>query len=96
VLTPAPSTQAELEDQILHLLSTATGSLLDNVELINTLDQSKTTWEEVNESLKIAEDTSRKIEAASQQYRPCSVRASILYFVLNDLSGEGTLWGSAS
>lgn len=80
-------TQVELEDQILYMLSTATGSLLDNVELINTLDQSKTTWEEVNESLKVAEETSKKIEAASQQYRPCSVRAAVLYFVLNDLAG---------
>ncbi|GIM07381.1 hypothetical protein Vretimale_11536 [Volvox reticuliferus] len=79
-------TQAELEDTILHLLSTATGSLLDNVTLINTLDQSKTTWEEVNASLLVAEETQKKIEAASQQYRPCSVRASVLYFVLNDLS----------
>lgn len=34
----------------------------------------------------VAEETSRKIEAASQQYRPCSIRASVLYFVLNDLS----------
>ena len=48
-------TQAELEDTILHLLSTATGSLLDNVTLINTLDQSKTTWEEVNASLLVRE-----------------------------------------
>jgi len=39
--------QAELEDQILQMLADATGSLLDNVELINTLDASKTTWEEV-------------------------------------------------
>lgn len=31
-------TQAELEDQILFMLSTAQGSLLDNVELIDTLD----------------------------------------------------------
>eukprot|EP00798_Chlamydomonas_sp_ICE-L_P021926 gene21926-28972_t len=79
-------TQADLEDQILFLLSTSTGSLLDNIELIDTLDSSKTTWEEVNVSLKIAEETGVKIEAASQLYRPCSVRASILYFVLNDLS----------
>jgi len=79
-------TQSELEDQILYLLSTATGSLLDNVDLINTLDQSKTTWEEVNQMLQVAEETSKKIEVASQQYRPCSVRASVLYFVLNDLS----------
>ena len=43
--------QAELEDKILFLLSTATGSLLDNVTLISTLDASKTTWETVNKSL---------------------------------------------
>ncbi|KAJ9531884.1 hypothetical protein QJQ45_022007, partial [Haematococcus lacustris] len=79
-------TQADLEDTILALLSSATGSLLDNVQLINTLDASKTTWEEVNISLKVAEENSRKIEAASQAYRPCSVRASVLYFVLNDLA----------
>lgn len=46
-----PFLQAELEDKILFLLSTATGSLLDNVTLINTLDASKTTWETVNKSL---------------------------------------------
>ncbi|GFH10191.1 dynein-1, subspecies f, partial [Haematococcus lacustris] len=34
----------------------------------------------------VAEENSRKIEAASQAYRPCSVRASVLYFVLNDLA----------
>lgn len=79
-------TQAELEDQILHLLSTAEGSLLDNVELIDTLDKSKTIWEEVNESLKVAEVTAKEIEAASQQYRPISIRAATLYFVLYDLS----------
>ena len=45
------SLQAELEDKILFLLSTATGSLLDNVTLISTLDASKTTWETVNKSL---------------------------------------------
>lgn len=81
-------TQLQLEDTVLHLLSTATGSLLDNIELINTLDQSKTTWEEVNESLRVAEETTRQIEVASAQYRPCSTRAAILYFVLNDLAGE--------
>lgn len=45
--------QAELEDTILALLSAAEGSLLDNTQLINTLDASKTTWEEVNQSLKV-------------------------------------------
>ena len=79
-------TQSELEDKILYMLSTAEGSLLDNVDLINTLDDSKTTWEEVSESLKIAEKTSEEIRVASQEYRPCSIRAAILYFVLYDLA----------
>jgi len=37
----------------LQLLSSATGSLLDNIQLINTLDASKTTWEQVNQSLQV-------------------------------------------
>ena len=45
--------QAELEDEILQLLSSATGNLLDNVQLINTLNASKTTWEQVNQSLQV-------------------------------------------
>lgn len=78
--------QAELEDTILYMLSTATGSLLDNIELIDTLDTSKTTWEEVNESLIVAEETSKQIDAASEAYRPCANRASTLYFVLKNLA----------
>jgi len=79
-------TQAELEDLILEKLGEATGSLLDNVELINTLDSSKTTWEEVKAMLKRAERTSAEIEVASQEYAGVAQRASLLYFVLNDLS----------
>jgi len=79
-------TQAELEDEILDLLSNATGSLLDNIVLIQTLDSSKTTWEEVNDMLRKAEVTQKEIEEASQEYSPVALRASILYFVLNDLT----------
>eukprot|EP00879_Flechtneria_rotunda_P005109 GHRR01005390.1.p1 GENE.GHRR01005390.1~~GHRR01005390.1.p1 ORF type:complete len:1589 (+),score=542.70 GHRR01005390.1:1679-6445(+) len=85
-------TQVELEDTILQLLATARGSMLDNIELINTLDQSKTTWEEVNESLRVAEETTKQLQAAAGQYRPCSVRAAILYFVLNDLAGVDPMY----
>lgn len=79
-------TQAELEDEILNLLSNATGSLLDNIALIQTLDNSKNTWSEVNSMLRTAEKTSQEIEAASQEYVPVALRASLLYFVLNDLT----------
>ena len=45
--------QADLEDQILKMLSSATGSLLDNIELINALDASKATFETVTQSLMV-------------------------------------------
>ena len=85
-------TIAELEDTLLDLLSNARGSLLDNVELINTLNESKVTSDTVTESLKIAEKTGKKIEEASSLYRPCSVRAAILYFVLYDLANVDPMY----
>ena len=85
-------TIAELEDQLLDLLSNATGSLLDNIEIINTLNDSKITSDEVTESLAVAEKTGKKIESASALYRPCSVRAAILYFVLYDLAAVDPMY----
>lgn len=41
---------------------------------------------QVNESLKVAEETAKKIETAAAAYKPCAVRASALYFVLNELA----------
>ncbi|XP_048588102.1 dynein axonemal heavy chain 2 isoform X2 [Nematostella vectensis] len=75
----------ELEDEILRLLQTAQGSLLDDEQLVNTLNSSKTTSQEVAEQLTVSEQTEIKIDAAREGYRPCAQRASILFFVLNDM-----------
>ncbi|KAJ3224818.1 Dynein heavy chain 2, axonemal [Clydaea vesicula] len=81
----------ELEDEILYLLSTgcinlAQGSLLDDAKLVNTLQSSKSTAEEVTQQLVVSEQTEKRIDTAREAYRPCAQRASILYFVLNDLA----------
>jgi dynein heavy chain len=39
--------QVKCEDDILRMLATAEGNMLDNIELIATLDTSKETWEKV-------------------------------------------------
>uniref|UniRef100_A0A8C3P4G2 Dynein axonemal heavy chain 2 n=1 Tax=Chrysemys picta bellii TaxID=8478 RepID=A0A8C3P4G2_CHRPI len=75
----------ELEDEILRLLNEATGSLLDDVQLVNTLQTSKVTANEVTEQLETSETTEIKIDTAREAYRPCAQRASILFFVLNDM-----------
>jgi len=77
---------SELEDLILDLLSRASGSLLDNIELIDSLTRSKNTSEEVTASLKVAETTGVEIENAAAAYAPVAKRATILYFTLYNLA----------
>ena len=79
-------TLVDLENKILYLLSSAKGSLLDDASLVDTLQSSKVTSEEVGESLKIAEATQEQIALARESYRPCAIRSSILYFVVSDLT----------
>ncbi|KAF3697610.1 Dynein heavy chain 2, axonemal Axonemal beta dynein heavy chain 2 Ciliary dynein heavy chain 2 [Channa argus] len=75
----------ELEDEILRLLNETTGSLLDDVQLVNTLQTSRVTSTEVSEQLESSEQTEIKIDLAREAYRPCAQRASILFFILNDM-----------
>eukprot|EP00753_Platysulcus_tardus_P011845 PLAT3317.25.p1 GENE.PLAT3317.25~~PLAT3317.25.p1 ORF type:complete len:2725 (+),score=1732.12 PLAT3317.25:536-8176(+) len=77
---------SELESEILRLLSSATGSLLEDEELVNALQSSKVISEEVIKQLVVSEETERKIDELRNSYRPVSRRASILFFVLNDMS----------
>lgn len=67
-------------------MSVASGSLLDDLDLLTTLQTSKSTAITVEESLLVSEDTEREIDEARQEYRGCSKRAAILFFVLNDMS----------
>lgn len=49
-----------------RLLNEAKGSLLDDEQLVNTLQTSKTTSQEVSEQLTIAEQTEIKIDNARE------------------------------
>lgn len=49
-----------------RLLNEATGSLLDDVQLVNTLQTSKVTATEVSEQLESSEQTEIKIDSARE------------------------------
>ncbi len=49
-----------------RLLNEATGSLLDDVQLVNTLQTSKVTSTEVSEQLESSEQTEIKIDSARE------------------------------
>ncbi|KAI9203256.1 dynein heavy chain and region D6 of dynein motor-domain-containing protein [Polychytrium aggregatum] len=76
----------DIEEKILKLLFNSQGNILDDEELINTLNQSKVTSAAIKERVAQAEQTEKEINIARERYRPVAIRGSVLYFVIADLS----------
>merc|ERR1740117_1445405 len=79
-------TLKQLEDDLLHRLANSTGNLLDDVELIEVLQMTKTTGMEVQEKLVTAAETDRRISGAREEYCPVATRGSLLYFLIVDMA----------
>jgi dynein heavy chain len=75
-----------IEDEILRLLSVSKGNILDDETMINTLDVSKKTAEEITVKVQEAKKTEVEIDVARESYRPVAYRASLLFFCIVDLS----------
>eukprot|EP01135_Chromosphaera_perkinsii_P000405 Nk52_evm52s78 gene=Nk52_evmTU52s78 len=82
----------DLEDEILYLLNNSKGSLLDDEKLVLTLQSAKSTSTEVKKQMLISEETEVKIDQAREGYRPAAQRASVLYFVLNDMASVDPMY----
>ncbi|KNE58518.1 hypothetical protein AMAG_04085 [Allomyces macrogynus ATCC 38327] len=76
----------DIEEKILRLLYNSQGNILDDEELILTLNQSKVTSGAITDRLIQAEQTEKAINSAREKYRPVALRGSILYFVVADLA----------
>ncbi|KAG5210204.1 hypothetical protein JEQ12_015398 [Ovis aries] len=74
-----------LEDDLLLRLSAAEGSFLDDTKLVERLERAKATAAEIECKVIEAKENERKINEARECYRPVAARASLLYFVINDL-----------
>jgi dynein heavy chain len=88
----AQRTLSELEEKILLLLSSSTGSLLDDEVLVTALETAKTTSEDMKQQLAVSEKTEAKIDVARQAFLPCAVRAAVLFFVLKDLAAVDQMY----
>ncbi|NWI54818.1 DYH17 protein, partial [Calyptomena viridis] len=76
----------ELEDSLLARLSAAGGDFLRDTALVENLETTKRTAKEIEEKVKEAKVTEAQINIARENYRPAAERASLLYFILSDLS----------
>ncbi|XP_015433748.1 PREDICTED: dynein beta chain, ciliary-like [Dufourea novaeangliae] len=81
-----------LEDDLLHRLSTAGPNILSDVDLVINLETTKKTAAEIKIKVAEAKVTAVKIDEAREIYRTVACRASLLYFVLNDLSKINMLY----
>ncbi|XP_077979817.1 dynein beta chain, ciliary-like [Glandiceps talaboti] len=76
----------ELEDNLLSRLSAAEGNFLGDTALVENLETTKRTAAEIEVKVEEAKITEVKINEARELYRPAAARASLIYFILNDLN----------
>ncbi|CAG2194980.1 unnamed protein product [Mytilus edulis] len=79
-------TLKELEDSLLARLSAAEGNFLGDYALVENLEHTKRTAAEIEVKAIEAKKTEIDINLARENYRPAASRASLLYFILNDLN----------
>ncbi|KAA0725373.1 Dynein heavy chain 9, axonemal [Triplophysa tibetana] len=75
-----------LEDNLLSRLSSASGNFLGDIELVENLETTKRTAADIEDKVKEAKVTEAEINTAREHYRPAAARASLLYFIMNDLN----------
>ncbi|KAG8573239.1 hypothetical protein GDO81_012334 [Engystomops pustulosus] len=81
-----------LEDELLIRLSAAEGNFLGDMELVEKLESTKTTAAEIQIKVVEAKENEIKINEAREHYRPAAARASLLYFVMSDLSKINSMY----
>jgi len=77
---------SELEAQLLYKLANVQGNLLDDKDILDVLNNTKTTSIEVAEKLKAASETQVNIQTTCENYRPVATRGSIIYFLFTECS----------
>ncbi|XP_060664252.1 LOW QUALITY PROTEIN: dynein axonemal heavy chain 6 [Drosophila nasuta] len=75
-----------LEDKVLKLLFNSEGNILDDEELVETLNDAKETSLIIAARLIDTEETEKIITASRERYRILSSRGAILYFVVAGLA----------
>ncbi|XP_010291294.1 PREDICTED: dynein heavy chain 10, axonemal, partial [Phaethon lepturus] len=76
----------DLEDSLLRELTSSTGNMLDNLDLVQTLEETKSKATEVIEKLNLAETTAVDIDHLRDGYRPAARRGAILFSVLSEMA----------
>ncbi|KAK0159284.1 hypothetical protein PV328_010180 [Microctonus aethiopoides] len=75
----------DIEDKILERLNMSTGSTVDDIDLIVSLEASKIKSKEIKLKVTSAETTRINIDSIRELYHPVANRARVLFFCICDL-----------
>ena len=76
----------DVEDEILHILATSTGNILEDEGAIKALNMSKEISTDIKEKQAACEVTEAKIDEVRSGYIPIAYHSQILYFCIADLA----------
>jgi len=76
----------EIEDQILHVLSSSEGNILEDATAVQILSEAKVVSTDIGEKQKVAEVTEQEIEDARRVYKPCGAYVAVLFFCVADMA----------
>jgi len=79
-------TLKEIEDDILRLLATSEGDVLEDDTLVDKVTDSKKVSDEINEKKEVAKVTEVNIDVAREGYRTVAYRSAVLFFCIVELS----------
>merc|ERR1739838_445878 len=73
-------------DQILEVLSSSQGNILEDETAIEILSSSKTLSTEISAKQAIASETEQEIDETRNGYKPVAVHSAVLFFCISDLA----------
>lgn len=82
----------QIETQILQVLSSSEGNILEDENAINILSSSKSLSEEIEAKQQSAEATEAEIDVARQIYVPVAKHSANLFFCILDLAGINNMY----
>ncbi|KAG2486208.1 hypothetical protein HYH03_015170 [Edaphochlamys debaryana] len=83
---------ADLEKDLLQTLATSKGNILENKELLDKLNETKTRSATVEKALTESKGLQASLDQQREVYRPIAQRGSIMYFLLGDLQALNQMY----
>nr|BBC28429.1 cytoplasmic dynein 1b heavy chain [Yamagishiella unicocca] len=83
---------ADLERNLLQTLATSTGNILENKDLLDKLNETKTRSATVEKALTESKSLQGSLDQQREVYRPIAARGSVMYFLLSDLQALNQMY----